>query len=164
MMNNQFESALAANDFEAFFRGIGKYFVQDPDNRGHVHGAKMGGAARTFADQSESNARIFDEAFLTFVKRLSVTKEDLSHLLANLSSYSAQKSRGGFKHSNFFDNKDSAGIALVKLYLEEIKNSPFGNEVKEKIIKHANFIDRKGSNMLIEIISDIWSGAEELNL
>lgn len=155
MTDNLFESALAATEVEAFFRGTGKYFVQDLDNRGHVHGAQMGGAARTFADQSESNANIFDEAFLTFVKSLNVTKEDLSHLLANLSSYFGQRSRGGFQNSHLFDSKVNSGTVLVRNYLEKIKNSPFGDEVNEQINKHANFINRKGSSLLSEMIAEM---------
>lgn len=57
---------------------------------------------RIYAEESTEHSAAFDKAFLIFLDSLDVSKEDLNHLLANLSSYCSQKSRGGFPESHLF--------------------------------------------------------------
>lgn len=154
-MKNLFETAVYQNETSSFFRGEGKYFVPSPDYEGHSHGAHMGGYARTYADSSLVCSREFDQAFLAFIESLKVCKEDLNHLLANLSAYFAQKSRGGFANSNIFSNKASKGSTLLKDYMAEISKSQFSKEVRDQILRHVKFTGKKGNALLMEIVEDL---------
>lgn len=155
MKSNFLEYAIHSDEVGDYFRGNGKYFVPSQDYDGHVHGAHMGGDARVFAEASLSNSIAFDESFLTFLNTLLVSKEDVSHLLANLSSYFAQKSRGGFSNSKLFENLSSPGSVLLKEYISKVKESAIIFEVKEQILRHAQFIKLKGSGLLENIVGEI---------
>lgn len=151
-MGNLFESAIEDNETNMFFRGEGRYFVPSPDYEGHVHGAHMGGHARTYADRSESNSTTFDKAFLEFLKSLSVTEEDLDHLLANLSAYYSQRSRGGFSFCRLFDDPTSIESILLKDYLVKVGRSSFSSSAEDQIARHAAFLRKKGYSLLSNII------------
>lgn len=159
MKNNLFEAAILSNETSDFFRGYGKYNIPSPDYEGHVHGAQMGGAARTYAEKSEECSENFDRAFIDFLNSLSISKEDLNHLLANLSSYFAQKSRGGFPHSKLFEASSSSGSVFVKEYLKKIVQAPFFLDVKASLGKHAAFINKKGFSLLVDIVNDLDVGS-----
>jgi hypothetical protein len=154
MTNNLFQIAINNNEIAEFFRGQGKYFVASRDYDGHVHGAHMGGCVRVYVEESPENSESFDNAFLLFLGSLDVSKEDLNHLLANLSSYCAQRSRNGFPDSHLFDDREKQAWIDLNCYLYKIYNSPFQNEVKDKIMRHANFINKKGYRFVIDIISN----------
>ena len=154
MKYNLLKVAIEADEIGDFFRGNGKYFKPSSDYGGHVHGAHMGGAARVFAEESSSNAMIFDKIFLEFLNDLTVSKEDAGHLLANLSSYFAQKNRGGFSESKIFESDSSPGSIAVKLYFFKVKQTPVISEVKEQIQRHARFIKEKGNSFLDDFVKD----------
>lgn len=154
MKYNLLEVAIEADEIGDFFRGNGKYFRSSPDYDGHVHGAHMGGAARVYAEESSSNTMIFDKVFLGFLNGLTVSKEDVGHLLVNLSSYFAQKSRGGFSESKIFESDSSPGSIAVKLYFSKVKQTPVISEVKEQIQRHARFIKEKGNSFLDDFVKD----------
>lgn len=157
MTNNLFELAIAADEVNAFFRGEGKYFVPSPNYEGHVHGAHMGGFARTYAEKSDVHSDRFDQAFLVFMQSLDINKKDLNHLLANLSAYFSQKSRGGFLTSVIFSDMSSAGSRLLGSYIAEIYKSPFSREVQDQIMRHAKFISSKGNSVLSEIVENLMA-------
>lgn len=157
MTNNLFKSAVEKRETNDFFRGERDYFVPSPDYEGHVHGAMMSGHARNFADESVENARIFDELFIEFIQSLNVNREDLNHLLANLSSYFANRSRDGFAESNLFESNGSPGYIELYNYLGKVINSEFCKEAKDQIEKHSKFIEKKGSNVLANIYAEISS-------
>ena len=158
MKSNILESAILSNETNDFFRGYGKYNIPSPDYEGHVHGAQMGGAARTYAEKSEVCSENFDRAFMEFLNSLSISKEDLNHFLANLSSYFAQKSRGGFPYSKLFETSSSSGSVFVKEYLNKIVKAPFFQDVKVSLVKHAAFINNKGFDLLIDIVNELEIG------
>lgn len=155
MTINLLEFAIKNNQVGDFFRGKGQYFLPSPDYEGHVHGANMGGFARVFAEQSNLNSTIFDDAFLFFLKDLAVSKEDVGNLLSNLSSYFSQKSRGAFSESIIFLNSSSQGSLILQKYFSKINHSSFVAEVKDQIVRHAKFIRNKGSSLLIDIVDDL---------
>ena len=155
MTKNLLVYAIENNEEDDFFRGRGRYHVPSPDYEGHVHGAHMGGYARSFAEESVENSIAFDEAFFSFVKSLTVSEEDVEHLLSNLSSYFSQKSRGGFSDSKIFEIPSTPGSILIKKYLEKISSSPVIEKVKSKIHVHAQFISGKGYSLLADIIKNL---------
>lgn len=155
MTLNLFESAIVDNEENEFFRGHGKYLVPSQDYDGHLHGAHMGGHARTYAELSTDHSKRFDEAFLNFMKSLEVNEEDLTHLLANMSSYFGQKSRGGFPESSIFNDKTSLGSRILRDYMVKIYRAKFLKEAQDKILRHAEFIRKKGSTILMETIEDL---------
>jgi len=155
MTTNAFEEAINSNELNAFFRGEGKYHIPSRDYNGHMHGAQMGGAARSYAEQSSSHTNDFDKGFLNFIESLDVSCEDLNHLLANMSSYFGQKSRNGFPDSILFDNASSLGSLLVIDYLKKIDQASFANEVKDQVLRHAKFINNKGSSLLNDILIEL---------
>lgn len=148
MTLNLLEVAIENNEAEDFFRGRGQYHIPSPDYEGHLHGANMGGFARVFAESSEINSTAFDNAFLVFLQSLAVSKEDVGHLLSNLSSYFALKNRGGFPDSRIFENSTSQGSVMVLKYLEEVNESALIKDVKDQVLRHAKFISGKGNNLL----------------
>lgn len=155
MTINLFELAINSNEVNAFFRGEGKYLIPSPDYDGHVHGAHMGGAARSYAEQSSSNSKDFDKAFLSFIESLNVSSEYLNHLLANMSSYFGQKSRNGFSDSVLFDTTLSPGSLLVSAYLKHVDQSSFADDVKGHVLRHTKFINNKGSSLLNDIVNEL---------
>jgi hypothetical protein len=152
MKNNLFKMAIESNSAPAFFRGQSQYFVPSPDYEGHVHGAQMGGAARVYAEESSYHSKEFDEAFLIFLDSLDVSREDLNHLLANLSSYFAQKSRGGFPDSHLFETHDNPEWNILNEFIQKVFDSSFFEDVEAQIKRHAIFIDKKGYNFLLDIV------------
>lgn len=148
MTTNLFETAVNKKEITDFFRGNGKYLIPSPDYEGHVHGALIGGCARTYAELSPSNMKIFNDAFIEFLKSLEVSKEDLNHLLANLSSYFSQKSRDGFVDSHLFENESDLSSGILKEYLKNIYQAPFIDEVKDQIGRHVKFTKKKGFSLL----------------
>lgn len=155
MTINYFEDAIEKSEIPEFFRGENKYFVPSRDYEGHVHGAHMGGCARVYAEHSKTNARAFDAAFLQFLNSLSISKEDFGHLLANLSSFFAQRSRGGFPESDLFNDTESPESYALREYLKDIYESPLRAEIEAQADRHAKFISRKGYNLLENIIFDV---------
>jgi hypothetical protein len=148
MINNNFQKAIQSGNVYDFFRGKGSYFISSPDYDWHVHGAQMGGAARVYAEESREHSKEFDKFFLEFLDSLEVSEDDLNHLLANLSSYCAQKSRGGFTYSFLFENQNGPEWDSVNRYLNEVSKSSFFENVKSQISRHANFLNKKGYRFL----------------
>tara|TARA_R110000796_G_scaffold200583_1_gene316591 strand:+ start:775 stop:1260 length:486 start_codon:yes stop_codon:yes gene_type:complete len=161
MINNNFQKAIESGSVHDFFRGKGSYFIPSPDYDGHVHGAQMGGAARVYAEESREHSKEFDKFFLEFLEflefldSLEVSEDDLNHLLANLSSYCAQKSRGGFTYSFLFENQNGPEWNSVNRYLNEVSKSSFFGNVKSQIARHANFINKKGYKFLSYIFETL---------
>ncbi len=155
MKNNLFEFAIDLNETNQFFHGEGRYHVPSSDYEGHVHGANMGGHARTHADLNSSNCKRFEAEFLFFLRELSPSKEDLSHALANISSYLSQKSAGGFAQSKLFETKTSPGALILRDFIKRINQMPFATEVANQINRHAEFARKKGNDTLIGILDDI---------
>ncbi|MBB1316797.1 hypothetical protein H5123_03970 [Shewanella sp. SR43-4] len=155
MTNNNFQKAIQSGNVYDFFRGKGSYFISSPDYDGHVHGAQMGGAARVYAEESREHSKEFDKFFLEFLDSLEVSEDDLNHLLANLSSYCAQKSRGGFTYSFLFENQNGPEWDSVNRYLNEVSKSSFFGNVKSQIARHANFINKKGYKFLSYIFETL---------
>ena len=140
MTTNLFKSAIASNQVNEFFRGDGSYHVASPDYEGHVYGANMGGHARTYADFNLSNCKQFDVEFLKFLGSFLPSKEDLNHLLANISAYFSQKIRGGFANSKLFESDSSPGSIAVKEFLLKVKKTSFAAGVDSQINRHAVFM------------------------
>ncbi len=155
MAINLFECALSSNEVNYFFRGEGRYHVASLDYDGHVHGAHMGGHARIYADLNSSNCISFDAAFLSFLQSLSPSIEDLNHALANVSSYCAHKNAGGFSQSKLFVSMTSLGALSLREFILRINQMPFAEEVSDQINRHAEFMRRKGSDILINILEGI---------
>jgi hypothetical protein len=155
MINNNFQKAIESGSVHDFFRGKGSCFIPSPDYDGHVHGAQMGGAARVYAEESREHSKEFDKFFLEFLDSLEVSEDDLNHLLANLSSYCAQKSRGGFTYSHLFENQNEPEWGCVSRYLNEVSKSYFFENVETQISRHANFIKKKGYKFLSDIFETL---------
>ncbi len=156
MTSNLFEAAIEKDEIDDFFKGKNKYFVPSQDYEGHVHGAHMGGCARVYAEKSKANTEAFDKALLQFLNSLEVSREDLNDLLANLSSFFAQKNRGGFNQSRLFESKESMESSMLYDYLNKIYQSSFSEEVKDQINRHAKFANKKGNSLLADIAINLW--------
>ena len=160
MSKNLFESAINKNETNDFFRGNGKYFVPSPDYDGHVHGANIGGYARVFAENNKKSMMEFEHAFILFLQSLEVSKEDLAHLLANLSAFFAQRSRNGFSASCLFKKKEAIEYQVLLSYIKKIRCSSFFEDIKDQLQRHANFIEKKGECVLSDIIQIVENEAK----
>lgn len=157
-MNNLFAAALKTNETNSFFRGEKNYFVRTPDFGQHNHGANLGGHVESFLRASNDNAEVFDVAFIKFLESLEVTKEDLTHFMANLSAFFALKNRDRLEGSTLFRSPDSNESKLVKSYLTHISNTDIYLTEKDRLYIHANFISKNGNDILLNSLKEIDKG------
>jgi|GEM_PF-1811533 len=155
MVTNLFEVSIGKNESNSFFRGEKNYFVKTPDFEQHNHGANLGGHVESFLRMSNTNAKIFDRVFIDFIGSLEITKNDLTHFMANLSAFFALKSRGRLVGSMLFKSSKSIESRLVKSYLIEISKSDFYQSEKDRLYLHANFISRNGNDILLKTLREI---------
>ncbi len=154
-MTNLFEASIKKNETNSFFRGVKNYFVRTPDFDQHNHGANLGGHVESFLRASNDNAEVFDEAFIKFLESLEVTKEDLTHFMANLSAFFALKNRGRLEGSTLFRSLNSTESKLVKSYLTHISNTDIYLTEKDRLYIHANFISKNGNDILLNTLKEI---------
>ncbi|MBQ4800039.1 hypothetical protein J8L73_12995 [Pseudoalteromonas sp. MMG006] len=162
-MNNLFAAALKTNETNSFFRGEKNYFVRTTDFDQHNHGANLGGHVESFLKASNDNAEVFDDAFIKFLESLEVTKEDLTHFMANLSAFFALKNRDRLEGSTLFRSPGSNESKLVKSYLTNISNTNISNTniyltEKDRLYIHANFISKNGNDILLNTLKEIDKG------
>ena len=152
---NLFKKAIDTGEVADFFRGTGEYFVPSPDYEGHVHGANLGGHVESFVEQTRTGAQDFYDAFIEFLKGLDVSKEDMNHLLANLSAYFALKSKNRLVGTDFLNDIDSTEASLIKNYLLLLKEHSILDEEIEKIHRHARYMESNGNRIFTEILNDV---------
>ncbi|MBB1338898.1 hypothetical protein [Pseudoalteromonas sp. SR44-2] len=157
-MTNLFEASIEKNETNSFFRGEKNYFVRTPDFDQHNHGANLGGHVESFLRASNDNAEVFDEAFIKFLESLEVTKEDLTHFMANLSAFFALKNRDRLEGSTLFRSLNSTESKLVKSYLTQISNTDIYLTEKDRLYIHANFISKNGNDILLNTLKEIDKG------
>lgn len=157
-MTNLFEASIKKNETNSFFRGEKNYFVRTPDFDQHNHGANLGGHVESLLRASNDNAEVFDEAFIKFLESLEVTKEDLTHFMANLSAFFALKNRDRLEGSTLFRSPDSNESKLVKSYLTHISNTDIYLTEKDRLYIHANFISKNGNDILLNSLKEIDKG------
>jgi len=156
---NLFEIAIEKNESNEFFCGKGEYFVRSPDYDGHVHGAHMGGWVESFLKDDIKNSQVFSTVFVSFIENLDITKEDLNHLLANLSAYFALKNTGRLVNADLFSDNNSNEIVPLEKYLKAIFNSPVFDEEKDRLYRHANYMKSNGNDVFLRIIESMAEGS-----
>ncbi|ABC30496.1 hypothetical protein HCH_03764 [Hahella chejuensis KCTC 2396] len=152
---NTFEYAPNHNEIDDFFRGKDRYFVRSPDYFGHVHGANISGQVCRFVAESEESGEKFEEAFLAYMAGLDMTGEELSHLLANLSSYFAEKNRGRMAGVNLFSSHDSPAALLLRRYLALLHHAGLYDAVKPELEIHASYIEKLGSDVVFACMREV---------
>ncbi|MEM5514207.1 hypothetical protein WNY79_15040 [Pseudoalteromonas sp. AS84] len=157
-MNNLFKASIKKNETNSFFRGEKNYFVRTLDFDQHNHGANLGGHVESFLRASTDNAEVFDEAFIKFLESLEVTKEDLTHFMANLSAFFALKNRDKLEGSTLFRSPDSNESKLVKSYLTKISNTDIYLTEKDRLYIHANFISKNDNDILLNTLKEVDKG------
>jgi hypothetical protein len=157
-MTNLFEASIKKNETNSFFRGEKNYFVRTLDFDQHNHGANLGGHVESFLRASTDNAEVFDEAFIKFLEYLEVTKEDLTHFMANLSAFFSLKNRDKLEGSTLFRSPDSNESKLVKSYLTKISNTDIYLTEKDRLYIHANFISKNDNDILLNTLKEIDKG------
>ena len=157
-MTNLFEASIKKHETNSFFRGEKNYFVRTPDFDQHNHGPNLGGHVESFLRSGNGNAEVFDKAFLKFLESLKVTKEDLTHCMANLSAFFALKNRDRLEGLTLFRSPDSNESKLVKSYLTHISNTDIYLTEKDRLYIHANFISKNGNDILLNTLRAIDKG------
>lgn len=157
-MTNLFEASINKNETNSFFRGEKSYFVRTPDFDQHNHGANIGGHVESFLRVANDNSEVFDKAFIKFLESIELTKEDLTHFMANLSAFFALKNRDRLERSMLFSSPDSNESKLVKSYLTQISNTDIYLTEKDRLYIHANFISKNGNDILLNTLKEIDEG------
>lgn len=130
---NLFGQVVERGETESFFKGLGDYFVRDPEWGVHVYAAHYGSHVQDFVNLRHENQLIFEDSFIDFVKSLKANTDDADHFFGNLSAIIYWKKNG--KLSQILPlSSGSRGQHEINNYIKEIHSSNLSTSEKNPYI------------------------------